>query len=67
MTSDDRLIVALDVPNMLDGLKIADRICDSAPFNTIRIGQIIGTGLAPANQLQNRPKLIFLATKHLHI
>ena len=38
MSADDRLIVALDVPNILDGIKIADRLGDSVSFYKIGLG-----------------------------
>ena len=67
MTSDDRLIVALDVPNMLDGLKIADRLGDSVSFYKIGLGMLTGGGLALANELKERGKRIFLDMKFFDI
>ena len=67
MTSDDRLIVALDVPNMLDGLKIADRLGDSVSFYKIGLGMLTGGGLALANELKERGKRIFLDIKFFDI
>ena len=44
MTSDDRLIVALDVPNALEGLKLAETISDAASFYKIGLGMLTGGG-----------------------
>jgi orotidine-5'-phosphate decarboxylase len=62
--SDDRLIVALDVPNALDGLKLAERLGDSVSFYKIGLGMLTGGGLALANELkQDHGKRIFLDMK----
>jgi orotidine-5'-phosphate decarboxylase len=62
--SDDRLIVALDVPNALDGLALADRLGDSVGFYKIGLGMLTGGGLALANELKaERGKRIFLDMK----
>ncbi|MCB6178143.1 orotidine-5'-phosphate decarboxylase [Rhodobacter sp. Har01] len=61
---DDRLIVALDVPNLLDGLALADRLGDSVSFYKIGLGMLTGGGLALANELKaERGKRIFLDLK----
>ena len=63
-TSDDRLIVALDVPNALDGLKLADTLGDAVSFYKIGMGMLSGGGLALANELKDeRGKRIFLDMK----
>lgn len=67
MTPDDRLIVALDVPNILDGIKIADRLGDSVSFYKIGLGMLTGGGLALANELKERGKHIFLDMKFFDI
>ncbi len=67
MSSDDRLIVALDVPNILDGVKIADRLGDSVSFYKIGLGMLTGGGLALANELKERGKRIFLDMKFFDI
>ena len=60
----DRLIVALDVPNALDGLKLATEIGDAAGFYKIGLGMLTGGGLAAANELKSEHgKRIFLDMK----
>ena len=62
--SDDRLIVALDVPNALAGLKLAGDIGDAVSFYKIGLGMLTGGGLALANELkQDHGKRIFLDMK----
>lgn len=62
--ADDRLIVALDVANALDGLALADRLGDSVSFYKIGLGMLTGGGLALANELkQDHGKRIFLDMK----
>lgn len=62
--SDDRLIVALDVPNVVQGLDLAARIGDAASFYKIGLGMLTGGGLALANELkQEHGKRIFLDMK----
>jgi orotidine-5'-phosphate decarboxylase len=62
--TDDRLIVALDVPNALDGLKLAETLGDTVSFYKIGLGMLTGGGLALANELkQEHGKRIFLDMK----
>ncbi len=62
--SDDRLIVALDVENIVQGLALVDRLGDAASFYKIGLGMLTGGGLALANELkQERGKRIFLDMK----
>ncbi len=62
--TDDRLIVALDLPNALEGLEMAERIGDAASFYKIGLGMLTGGGLALANELkQEHGKRIFLDMK----
>lgn len=62
--ADDRLIVALDVPNALDGLKMAERLGDAVSFYKIGLGMLTGGGLALANELKaEHGKRIFLDMK----
>lgn len=62
--SDDRLIVALDVPNALTGLELAKRLGDAVSFYKIGLGMLTGGGLALANELkQEHGKRIFLDMK----
>ena len=62
--SDDRLIVALDVPNALAGLDLANRLGNAVSFYKIGLGMLTGGGLALANELkQDHGKRIFLDMK----
>jgi orotidine-5'-phosphate decarboxylase len=62
--ADDRLIVALDVPNAVAGLDLAQRLGDSVSFYKIGLGMLTGGGLALANELkQEHGKRIFLDMK----
>lgn len=62
--SDDRLIAALDVPNALQGMKLAEEIGDAVSFYKIGLGMLTGGGLALANELkQEHGKRIFLDMK----
>ena len=64
MSADDRLIVALDVPNALKGLQLADQLGDTVSFYKIGLGMLTGGGLALANELkEERGKRIFLDMK----
>lgn len=66
--SDDRLIVAMDVPNVLDGLELAKTLGDSVSFYKIGLGMLTGGGLALANELkQGHGKRIFLDMKFFDI
>ena len=60
----DRLIVALDVPDALSGLKLVDKIGDAVSFYKIGLGMLTGGGLALARELKDeRDKRIFLDMK----
>ncbi len=62
--TDDRLIVALDVPNIVQGLDLARTIGDAVSFYKIGLGMLTGGGLALANELkQEHGKRIFLDLK----
>lgn len=64
LPADDRLIVALDVPNVLDGLDLAGRLGDQVSFYKIGLGMLTGGGLALANELkQEHGKRVFLDMK----
>lgn len=64
MTADDRLIVALDVANALEGLALANRLGDTVSFYKIGLGMLTGGGLALANELKDEHgKRIFLDMK----
>ncbi len=62
--SDDRLIVALDVPNALAGLELTQKIGDPVGFYKIGLGMLTGGGLALARELiDEMDKRIFLDLK----
>ncbi|SFN93464.1 orotidine-5'-phosphate decarboxylase [Roseovarius lutimaris] len=62
--SDDRLIVALDVPNALAGLQLAEQLGDAVSFYKIGLGMLTGGGLALADELKREHgKRIFLDMK----
>ncbi len=62
--SDDRLIVALDVPDAVQGLALAERLGDAVSFYKIGLGMLTGGGLALANELKaEHGKRIFMDLK----
>ena len=62
--SDDRLIVALDVPNLLQGMELVQKLGETVSFYKIGLGMLTGGGLALANELkQEHGKRIFLDMK----
>jgi len=62
--ADDRLIVALDVPNALAGLELAGKLGDAVGFYKIGLGMLTGGGLALAQELKDEHgKRIFLDMK----
>ena len=64
MTADDRLIVALDVPDAIAGLELAEKLGPRVSFYKIGLGMLTGGGLALANELkQDHGKRIFLDMK----
>lgn len=66
--ADDRLIVALDVPNALAGMELAQKLGDQVSFYKIGLGMLTGGGLALANELkQEYGKRIFLDMKFFDI
>ena len=61
---DDRLIVALDVPNVVQGLDLVLQLGDAVSFYKIGLGMLTGGGLALANELkQEQGKRVFLDMK----
>jgi orotidine-5'-phosphate decarboxylase len=63
-TADDRLIVALDVPDAHAGLTLAGRLGDGVSFYKIGLGMLTGGGLALARELKDEHgKRIFLDMK----
>lgn len=64
LPADDRLIVAMDVPNALAGLKLAEELGDSVSFYKIGLGMLTGGGMALANELKDEfGKRIFMDLK----
>lgn len=64
IAADDRLIVALDVPDALAGLRLAETLGDTVSFYKIGLGMLTGGGLALAQQLKDEHgKRIFLDLK----
>ncbi|WP_420557174.1 orotidine-5'-phosphate decarboxylase [Roseovarius sp.] len=64
LPADDRLIVAIDLPNALEGLHLAETLGDAVSFYKIGLGMLTGGGLALANELkQDHGKRIFLDMK----
>ncbi|MBZ4023619.1 orotidine-5'-phosphate decarboxylase [Rhodobacter sp. TJ_12] len=64
LPADDRLIVAMDVPNAIAGLELAATLGDSVSFYKIGLGMLTGGGLALANELKSEQgKKIFLDMK----
>lgn len=62
--TDDRLIVALDVPNVIAGLDLVQRLGDAVSFYKIGLGMLTGGGLALANELKaEHGKRVFLDMK----
>ncbi|MEM9269900.1 MAG: orotidine-5'-phosphate decarboxylase [Pseudomonadota bacterium] len=60
---DDRLIVALDLPNALEGLRLAETLGDRVSFYKIGLGMLTGGGLALADELTTLGKRVFLDMK----
>lgn len=68
MPSDDRLIVALDVPNIVQALELVGKLGDTVGFYKIGLGMLTGGGLALANELKHeQSKRIFLDMKFFDI
>ena len=68
LPADDRLIVALDVPNVVTGMEIARRIGDTVSFYKIGLGMLTGGGLSLANELKHEHgKRVFLDMKFFDI
>lgn len=61
--ADDRLIVALDVPNALEGLRLVELLGDEVSFYKIGLGMLTSGGLALANELKENGKRVFLDMK----
>ena len=62
--ADDRLIVALDVPNAIEGLALANSLGDDVSFYKIGLGMLTGGAMALAMELKgDHGKRIFLDMK----
>jgi orotidine-5'-phosphate decarboxylase len=62
--SDDRLIVALDLPDALSALKLTKTLGDAVSFYKIGLGMLTGGGLALAGELKHEHgKRVFLDMK----
>lgn len=62
--SDERLILAMDVPNAVAGLQLAETLGDAVSFYKIGLGMLTGGGMALANELKHEHgKRIFLDMK----
>jgi orotidine-5'-phosphate decarboxylase len=65
---DDRLIVALDLPDPLAGLKLVERLGPAVGFYKIGLGMLTSGGLALASELKTEHgKRIFLDMKFFDI
>ncbi len=62
-TPDDRLIVALDLPDALQALALVQRLGAQVGFYKIGLGLLTGGGLALANELKQGGKRVFLDLK----
>ena len=68
LAADDRLIVALDVPNIVQALDLVQKLGDTVGFYKIGLGMLTGGGLALADELkQEQGKRIFLDMKFFDI
>jgi orotidine-5'-phosphate decarboxylase len=66
--ADDRLIVALDVQNIVQGMDLTTKLGDAVSFYKIGLGMLTGGGLALAIDLkQEHGKRIFLDMKFFDI
>lgn len=61
--TDNRLIVALDVPNAIAGMEMVQRIGPAVGFYKIGLGMLTGGGLALASELKEQGHRIFLDMK----
>ncbi len=60
---DPRLIVALDVPTAIEGLRLAEQLGDTVCFYKIGLGMLTGGGLALAMELKEKGHQVFLDMK----
>ncbi len=67
MKHDDRLIVALDLPNLIDCEAMVKELGDSVSFYKIGLGMLCQGGLGLAIELKNQGKRVFLDMKFFDI
>ncbi len=67
MKADDRIIVALDLPNLIDCEAMVKELGDSVSFYKIGLGMLCEGGLGLANELKSQGKRIFLDMKFFDI
>ena len=60
---DDRLIVALDLPNAIAAGELVEQLGPSVTFYKIGLGMLTGGGLALACELKEQGKRVFLDMK----
>jgi len=61
--SDDRLIVALDLPNAIAAGDLVEHLGDAVSFYKIGLGMLAGGGLGLAFELKDQGKRVFLDLK----
>ncbi len=67
MKHDDRIIVALDLPNLIDCEAMVEKLGDSVSFYKIGLGMLCQGGLGLAIELKNQGKRVFLDMKFFDI
>ena len=67
MKPDDRLIVALDLPNLIECEAMVEKLGDSVSFYKIGLGMLCQGGLGLAIELKNQGKRVFLDMKFFDI
>ena len=60
---DDRLIIALDLPNAIAAGELVDQLGDAVSFYKIGLGMLTGGGLGLACELKEQGKRVFLDMK----
>ncbi len=67
MKPDNRLIVALDLPNLIECEAMVEKLGDSVSFYKIGLGMLCQGGLGLAIELKNQGKRVFLDMKFFDI
>ncbi len=67
MKPDNRIIVALDLPNLIDCEAMVEKLGDSVSFYKIGLGMLCQGGLGLAIELKNQGKRVFLDMKFFDI